>query len=51
MSQLDDIADELHDINQSLDDLQELLDDSNRAADRLYGEARIKQMEKNASLL
>ena len=51
MSQLDDIADELHDINQSLDDLQELLDDSNRAADRLYGAARIKQMEKNASLL
>ena len=51
MSQLDDIADELHDINQSLDDLQELLDDSSRAADRLYGEARIKQMEKNASLL
>ena len=51
MSQLDDIADELHDINQSLDDLQELLDDSARAADRLYGEARIKQMEKNASLL
>ena len=51
MSQLDDIADELHDINQSLDDLQELLDDSSRAADRLYGAARIKQMEKNASLL
>ena len=51
MSQLDDIADELHDINQSLDDLQELLDDSSRAADRLYGAARIKQMEKNADLL
>ena len=51
MEQLDEIGDELHDINRDLDDLQEALDDSAAAADRLYGDARIKQMNKTAQLL
>jgi chromosome segregation ATPase len=51
ISNLDDTIDKLHDINNTLDEIQEALDDSSKAADRLYGSARIAQMQKTASLL
>ena len=44
ISNLDETIDKLHDINNTLDEIQEALDDSSKAADRLYGSARISQM-------
>ena len=51
MDQLDDIGDKLHDINNTLDDIEDAINDASKAADRLYGEARIRQMNKTAQLI
>ena len=51
MDQLDEIGDKLHDINNALDDIEEAINDSSKAADRLYGEARIRQMNKTTQLI
>ena len=51
MDQLDEIGDKLHDINNELDDIEEAINDASKAADRLYGAARIKQMDKTTQMI
>jgi hypothetical protein len=46
-----DIVDRYKEINDSIDDLTEAFDDASEVADRLYGNDRIKQMEKVNKLL
>lgn len=41
-----EIVERYKEIEDNLDDLRDTMEDTNKAADRLYGNARIKQMEK-----
>ena len=46
-----EVVERYKEIEDSLDDLRDTMEDTNKAADRLYGNARLKQMEKANKLL
>lgn len=46
-----DIVDRYKEVEDSIDDIQNAMNDAAKAADRLYGSSRLKQMEKQNDLL
>jgi hypothetical protein len=46
-----DIVDRYKEITDALDDIEDAMDEASKAADRLYGPARLKQMEKSNKLI